>query len=297
MNKIVIITYNILSQNLAQLMIDDKVYPLEIMNDNYRFVKITDYLKESIIKYSKYNLIICLQEVCEDWISRLSQFFYSVEYRYINIQHGRSDNGNMGVLVAYHSRLNINKSEFFNVGQHIKINDENSKKASSKTNIALFVILEDPTTNLKFGIITYHMPCVPSIEEIALLHCKSIYAHILRFMKNIDWIFAGDFNMVPTTLAYKYMVEELNLGCIYKDSLRFYPITNHSLILGKEFAGCLDYVFYRKGKISRKNPNIIRYIRKGLICDKVKLNRLNNIIPDRYEPSDHIPLIVKFLII
>ena len=35
----------------------------------------------------------------------------------------------MGVLVAYHSRLNINKSEFFNVGQHIKINDENSKKA------------------------------------------------------------------------------------------------------------------------------------------------------------------------
>jgi len=66
MNKIVIITYNILSQNLAQLMIDDKVYPLEIMNDNYRFVKITNYLKESIIKYSKYNLIICLQEVCED---------------------------------------------------------------------------------------------------------------------------------------------------------------------------------------------------------------------------------------
>ena len=29
MNKIVIITYNILSQNLAQLMINDNIYPLD----------------------------------------------------------------------------------------------------------------------------------------------------------------------------------------------------------------------------------------------------------------------------
>ena len=295
MNKIVIITYNILSQNLAQLMINDTTYPIEIINDNFRFDKIANYLKRSIIKYSKYNLIICLREVCEDWLIRLSQLFNSVEYRYINIQHGRADNGNMGVMIAYPAKLQINKSEFFNVGQHIKVVNDNSRKAASKSNIAIFAIFEDPTINLRFGIITYHMPCAPTIEEIALLHCKSIYTHIKKFMLDIDWIFAGDFNMTQNTLAYAYMVERLNLGCIYKDTLRHYPITNHSLILNKEFAGCLDYVFYRKGKISKKDSSTIRYIRKGLICDKIKLTKLNNIIPDKYEPSDHIPIVASFI--
>jgi len=297
MNKIVIITYNILSQNLANLMINDTTYPIDIMNDQYRFNKVATYLKESIMKYSKYNLIICLQEVCEDWIIRLSQLFNSIDYKYINIQHGRTDNGNMGVMIAYPLKLQIIRSEFFNVGQHIKITDENSKKAASKTNIAIFAIFEDPTINFKFGIITYHMPCVPTVEEIALLHCQTIYLHIKKFMKDINWIFAGDFNMTSNTMAYKYMVEKLNLGCIYKDTIRYYPITNHSLIFDKEFAGCLDYVFYRKGKISKENSTNIRYIRKGLICEKIKLNKLTNIIPDKYEPSDHIPVVSTFICI
>jgi mRNA deadenylase 3'-5' endonuclease subunit Ccr4 len=294
MNKIAIITYNILSQNLAQLMIDDKIYPINIMNDEFRFNKIATYLKQSIIKYSKYNLIICLQEVCEDWLSKLSKLFNSIDYIYINIQHGRTDNGNMGILVAYPSKLQLVKSDFFNVGKHIKIIDENSKIAASKSNIAIFAIFEDPIINLKFGIITYHMPCVPTIEKVALLHCKSIYTHIIRFMSDIDWIFAGDFNMIPDTLAYKYMVDRLKLGCIYKDTIRYYPRTNHSMIFNKEFAGCIDYVFYRKGKISKKDSSMIRYIRRGLICDKIKLNKLTNIIPDKYEPSDHIPIIAIF---
>jgi mRNA deadenylase 3'-5' endonuclease subunit Ccr4 len=295
MNKIVVLTYNILSQNLAKLMISDKIYPANIMDDKFRFDKIIAYLKQSIVKYYKYNLIICLQEVCEDWISRFAQFFSSVKYGYLNIQHGRADNGNMGVLVAYPTRLQIIRSEFLYVGQHIKVVDDISRKAASKPNIAIFAIFEDPTINLRFGIITYHMPCVPTIQEIALLHCKTIYEHIKRFMSDINWIFAGDFNMTPDTLAYKYLTDGLNLGCIYKDTIRYFPITNHSYIFDKEFAGCLDYIFYRKGKINKKNLSTIKYIRKGLICDKIKFNKLNNIIPDKYEPSDHIPVIASFI--
>jgi hypothetical protein len=58
----------------------------------------------------------------------------------------------MGVLIAYPSNLTISKSEFYCVGKHIIITNENSKKAASKSNLAILVIFENPSINLKFGI-------------------------------------------------------------------------------------------------------------------------------------------------
>jgi len=297
MNKIVIITYNILSPNLAKLMIDDDTYPVKIMNDNYRLDRILDYISYSIKYYSKYYLIICLQEVCEEWLSIFSKLFTSNNFSYLNVQHGRVDNGNMGVLIAYPTKLNIIKSEFYTVGQHIEIVDDTSRKAASKTNTAILALFEDSNINLRFGISTYHMPCVPLIQEIALLHCKTLYRHIRKFMLDSYWILAGDFNMTPDTLGYDYMVNKAKLGCIWKDTIRKFPITNHGLITNKEFAGCLDYVFYMKGRYSKESSTVIIYKRKGLICDKIKINKLINIIPDKYEPSDHIPIISIFSIL
>lgn len=295
MNKIAVIQYNILSQNLANLMINDDVYTSDIMNDKYRFYKIEKYLKHQIEKYSKYNLIICLQEVSEDWLVLFSQLFSSVNYKYLNVQYGRVETGNMGILIAYPNFLDVVKSEFVNVGQHIDIVDDNSKKAASKNNIAIFAVFEKKDINLRFGIITYHMPCVPSIQQIALLHCKTLYKHIKKFMIDTEWIFAGDFNMTPDTMAYNYLVNTINFGCIWKDNLRHYPITNHAYIANLEFSGCIDYVFYNKGKIRLKDTPI-RYIGSRLSCNKIKLSKLTNIIPDKYEPSDHLPIFTLFII-
>lgn len=293
MNKIVIITYNILSSNLATLMIDNKIYPEAIMNVNYRLDNIIKYLEQQLIKFSKYNLIICLQEVVEEQLGILSNFFNKFNYKFINAQHGRVNNGNMGVLIAYPTKLQLNNSELFTVGKHIKISDDTSIKASTKSNIAIFAIFEDIQNKLKFGIITYHMPCEPTIPMIALLHCKTLYTHIKEFMKNINWIFAGDFNMTPDTIAYNYMINKLNLGCIWKDLLNFYPKTNHAFIQNKEFSGCIDYIFYKKGHLI-KNDTHIKYKKSNLICTKIKLKKLNNIIPDKYEPSDHLPILSIF---
>ena len=277
MEKIAIITYNILSPNLAKLMINDDVYTTDIMEDKYRLYKIEKYLKHQIEKYIKYNLIICLQEVPEDWLIIFSQLFTSLKYKYINPP-------------------TLAKIIIFIVGQFIEINDDISRKASSKNNIAIFAIFENKNSNLKFGVITYHMPCVPSIPQIALLHSKTIYRHIKKFMNNINWIFAGDFNMTPDTMAYNYLVNTINLGCIWKDVLRHYPITNHAYISNFEFSGCIDYMFYNKGKINIKDTPI-KYIGSNLICNKVKLNKLVNIIPDKYEPSDHIPIFSLFILL
>lgn len=295
--RIVIITYNILSPNLAKLMINDDSYTVEIMDNDNRLKQIIDYINSWIKLYSKYNLIICLQEVCEEWLIHISKLFNENSFSYLNIQHGRVDNGNMGVLIAYPSRLHILKSDLYVVGKHIEVVDENSRKASIKTNTAILAVFVDKELDVRFGVITYHMPCVPTIQEIGLLHCKTLYRHIKKFIGDDYWVLAGDFNMTYDSLAYKYMIRKAKLGCIWTDTLRSYPITNHAIIADKEFSGCIDYIFYKKAQYSKKDSTKYIYKRRGLICDKVKLNKLTTIIPNKYEPSDHIPILSEFLIL
>ena len=277
MSNIKILTYNILSSELAILMRKETkdgklLYDKPFMDNEYRWAKLKDYLNEQISK-SNNDLIICLQEVSEDWLSRLAELFAHNQYKYINVQHGRIFNGNMGVLIAYPIKYSITKSEFFYVGKHIIVSNENSKISASKTNVAIMIILENPTINFKIGVCTYHMPCEPTKPQVALTHAKVLYKKLIKFMESTEFIYAGDFNMTPDSYAYSYLKN--NLNCVWKDYLSFYPITNHAYILGNEFSGCIDYIFYTK----------------KLKCINVKYDEINNIIPDIKQPSDHTPII------
>jgi hypothetical protein len=65
MDKIVILTYNILSSSLATLMTNERkdnkiVYPIEIMNNDIRFKKISSFIKDQILIYSESNFFQAL---------------------------------------------------------------------------------------------------------------------------------------------------------------------------------------------------------------------------------------------
>ena len=286
-HNITILTYNVLSSNLADLMVNQQkdnkiIYSSDIMDNNYRFKKISEFIKNQIMTTLESNLIICLQEVSEDWLSLFSQLFSSLNYLSINVQHGRIFDGNMGVLIAYPSKLSIIKSEFYSVGQHIIITDEISKISASKTNTAILLILGDPYSNFKFGIVTYHMPLEPTRHQVSLSHIKVLYKKIIRYMNGTGWILAGDFNILPDSKTYMFLTNQNNIGCIWKDKLNYYPLTNHAYIKNFEFSGCLDYIFYTKDKLK---------------CNNVVVNMIKNIIPDQYNPSDHIPILAEFSMI
>ena len=79
MDKINIITYNVLSSNLADLMQDEqkdnkKVYPADIMDNNVRWKKVSAFIKDKI-KQKLSNLVFCLQEVSEDWLILFATLF------------------------------------------------------------------------------------------------------------------------------------------------------------------------------------------------------------------------------
>lgn len=295
MSTISILTYNILSQNLAEQMTNEvkddiKIYNNSFMNEDIRWKKISEIIEqkiqESIVQIqSEANmdyLIFCLQEVTENWVSMFAQLFAKHNYSYINVQHGRVFNGNMGVMIAWPNILTLAKSEFYTVGQHIMISDEYSKLAAAKTNTAILLLLEqkDQINGLKFGVVTYHMPLEPKIPHISMSHAKVLIKKINKFMENNMWFYGGDFNITPDSRTYLYLASISN--CIWYN-INTYPVTNHAFIRGFEFSGCLDYIFYSK------NDKI-----KQL---EVKYDNLMEIIPNNKHPSDHIPIYAKFKII
>jgi len=205
-------------------------------------------------------------------------------------------------MIAYPKILTIYKSEFYTVGQHIMISDDNSKIAAGKSNTAILLILENELTNFKFGVITYHMPLEPKIEEVSLTHSKVLFKKIIKFMNDIIWFFAGDFNITPNSKAYSYITKLA--CCIWKDCINCsnqncsnqncsnqklittsttYPITNHAYIRNFEFSGCLDYIFFSTSK--------------KIECIDIKYTIINSIIPNINHSSDHISIYAKFNII
>lgn len=294
-----ILTYNILSQNLAEQMVNEikdnkKVYDMSFMNNEYRWAKISNTIESKInesvnesvtnssINSSTDYLIFCLQEVTEDWVSKFSQLFTKNNYKYINVQHGRVFNGNMGIMIAWPSTLTLIKSEFYTVGQHILVTDENSKLAAGKTNTAILLLLEQSNqiNGLKFGVINYHMPLEPKIPHISMSHAKVLIKKINKFMEGNNWFYGGDFNITPDSRTYQYLLTMAN--CIW-DKIETYPITNHAYIREFEFSGCLDYIFYSK------NDKIKQIY--------VQYEKIISIIPNNIFPSDHIPVYAKFKII
>ena len=124
------------------------------------------------------------------------------------------------------------------------------------------------------------MPCVPAIPKIALLHIKTLYYKIKQFMNRIPYFISIDLNSLPDSIAYKYIAKHLN--CVWRDFYGIYPITNHAVIKGNEFLGCIDFILYSKLSI----------------CIDVHINRhKNNLpLPDLKEPSDHLAVTASFII-
>lgn len=281
-----ILTWNILSQNLAELMINEKknnkfIYTSNIINSEHRWNLISTHLQNVISNSKNVCLIICLQEVPNHWISMFASLFALNYYLYFNKQYGRDITGNMGCLMAYPANLSVDKFNFFQVGAHVKITEKTSNKllpiltkAASKPNIAIMAKFNLIESNMSFAVITYHMPCQPDIPLLSLIHCKILYKQIRKFT-NCPWIFGGDFNFLPDSIAYKYMTS--NVNCLWK-FLKKYPITNYSYISDKEFSGCIDYVFFN-----------------GFKPLKLKIIPPTNIIPDKNNPSDHVSIIGTFL--
>lgn len=289
--QIKVATYNILSYPFANLlskeMKDDKPVYTSIQLDPIRRAQLILNKLTTIIN-SNPDIIICLQEVAATWVDMLKPFFTNYEYIIMNVQYGSKFTGNMGVLVAYPKKFTILKYDVSTPMQFINYKQQSQYPqfenlciqdtiawACRKPNAA--ILLQFKYNTYKFGIVTYHMPCEYKCPSLMYIISNELCNKVINFMESQPFVFAGDFNIVPDSDLYKNIITKFSCAWTSINQNKTYPITNHSYINGKEFIGCIDYIFYNGLKC------------KSIICDDAK-----SIQPNDIEPSDHVPVIATF---
>jgi mRNA deadenylase 3'-5' endonuclease subunit Ccr4 len=309
-----VITYNLLAQEL----INDKRFPSPKVKPHYKlFENRLIKTKSLLTSWMKSNLVICLQEVSEEWIRNLSVFFTEYNYSVIMCQYSHI----LGVCICYPQNHYVHlQTDEFRCGEYIeticnknidiKHNElyEELKQASVSNNKLLSVLLQcnyfGANTGKNIWISTYHMPCMFMKNYYILSHIHAIKNHINQLLMQYNTtqsiILCGDFNLIPDSIEYNYLVNnnvdneymqnlsnfysdinlnDIKLRSVHKQIYNKEPTyTNVSKQKNKEFINCIDYILV--------NETI------DVFSCLVGLKAENPIpaYPNGLCPSDHIPL-------
>jgi len=280
-----LITWNTLASPLAISMKKNGKYDEKVLNEEPRTALLLKELKQKMNRRKSFqgenkgNGILCLQEITQD-LARGKLNKLCVENKYMSFfsPYGTNSNGFMGnmVLVPAESYKIIHSSEFV-VSEHTEL-----PIAKGYPNIMQIVILSDNKTSTNFIVANYHMPCQWQNPVVMTEHVKACIYLLEHY--NLPILFAGDFNFTPKDTYYSLMCRDFNgiwndkdLAGSEKSSSP--QDTTYSFVKA-EFRGCIDHIFYSKNKTTL------------LSIDPIET--LYNIIPDKYHPSDHLPVCAAF---
>jgi hypothetical protein len=168
------------------------------------------------------------------------------------------------------------------IPEYIRVIEETIKEARLKKNYAIRITLE--ASEKRFIVYNYHMPCTFKKPIIQFLHL-SVFKRLILQHHDIPTIFAGDFNIKPSTDEYNFFagdqdLPESKLVYLPKEdqtdiSYLFFkmttspiaPFTCHSETkFGGYFKDTLDYIFVSNASIkmsgvlletSEKMPNSV----------------------------------------
>ena len=180
------------------------------------------------------------------------------------------------------------------IPEYIRVIEETIKEAKWKKNyaICLTLKLKHTTEEKEFMVYNYHMPCTFKTPIIQFLHL-SVFKRLILKHHMIPTIFAGDFNINPSSDEYNFFTGSLvpesktvYLPKEYEDDISYQAFkmtttsqttqfTCHSETkFGGYFRDTLDYIF-----VSNAN-----------ITDSNSLLQTDEKMPNSVCPSDHLPI-------
>ncbi len=189
-----------------------------------------------------------------------------------------------------------------NVGKMVlpnkKVNNNVYEEAQKRDSTMLYALLQDIKTNTIFYVFTYHMPCAFWWIPVMTLHIDALKSRIDVIAKNNRFILLGDFNEVPGTDLFNFLMDTSQFSKSLAPCSLWAPSTNMLLkdakltrnILptnrarnknGTLFQGCLDHIFY-----SQMIP--LEYVVETIQFDEE--------LPNAENPSDHVPVSCVFTI-
>jgi endonuclease/exonuclease/phosphatase family metal-dependent hydrolase len=267
-----VISYNILTREYYKEYEND-----ERINNDYRKKFILNLLNKWTT--SKLRPLIALQEVTGEWKDDIEEILLNNGYNSFSMNYGYRGNGYFGVMSAIPKEYSVLKINYINIGEKIHIED-----SLFVNNFLIELILKDTKPFIFYN---YHFP-VPKDNSFNQLINAIILKKIMCKMRDYAIIWAGDFNIKPFSEIYNFIeknklkrkiknIEFPNCNLEFESSYKSFhgsePImTTHT----KYFKDTLDYIF----------------ITNDLKCINSKVLQYNHeIMPNKYNPSDHMPLI------
>lgn len=343
------VTYNILSPGLAKP--DDYGFTeFGHLDPTLRLEKI----KKKLMPEIENKTIIGLQEVSQPWFNDLLVFFLRNDYVLVGSNYGNAKSDYMGVAIAVPRAFQIlavditRCTDTYKFDKDAKFSPQSNdalstwfaaasnllttmmgfqpeadfdlcKELQEKNNRIVSVFLAVNKTE-KVLVSCYHMPCLYESPQFMLCHAAMALRHVQSLAHNYGrypLIFLGDFNIEPTSLAYRFITESNRAvacglvsealsdmshefksflkDCYNVDSAMFtvkaeephstcYTETSF-LRKGKRqksvYVGCLDYIFYSYG---------LKAVNAGVSRNYVRCQ------PNSDEPSDHNMVYADFVL-
>jgi len=323
-----VITYNLLSPKLCNPS-DFLNYPNpEDLDPTTRKTR-TISLLESFFAHSP-QPIICLQEISADWKGTFELLFAKHDYSFFNISYGILGVGiaipnqsisvtnveyiHIGELIKTNTPRLIWRTEeeyreakrvrltFLEkislyvkdmtalIPEYIRVIEETINEAKWRKNYAIRITLE--ASEKRFIVYNYHMPCTFKKPIIQFLHL-SVFKRLILQHHMIPTIFAGDFNITPSSDEYNfftgtpapesktvYLPKEDQEDISYQSfkmttTAQTTPFTCHSETkFGGYFKDTLDYIFVSNANIKMSGA----------------LLETSEKMPNSVCPSDHLPI-------
>lgn len=221
------VTYNILSSHFSEP--DHFVHcDRADLNPETRLKRVMEKLLPEIAQ----NAIISLQEVSILWAGELHRFFVEQGYYLVTGLYGYPKSGYMGVAIAFPlgkyqlletkiERLSDSRdwpklSPFTIAGRKflqgfVRLWDKKKAKnmehpiahAKRRMNQFIFLRLQDKESSEKFGVATYHMPCVYYDPKVMTIHVAMLIQRIQQLAQEDAFVLTGDFNIRPAEPQYQ----------------------------------------------------------------------------------------------
>lgn len=229
-----VVSYNVLSSHLSAPNYFQACKP-ENLSPDARLEKVRDKLRGEMERQS----IICMQELSTSWSGKLHGYFYKNDYHFITALYGNKFNGYMGVGVAvpkskyellevditrvadtkrlpraplpglFMSWLLFLKATLLACAKYLKLYQPPTDmwdNALYRSNQMICTRLKEKHTQKTFVVGNYHMPCMFKLPSVMVTHCALSAQHLQRWAKEDPYIYAGDFNIKPSSSQYQLMV-------------------------------------------------------------------------------------------
>jgi exonuclease III len=177
------------------------------------------------------------------------------------------------------------------IPEYTDIIEKTIQEAKWKKNYTIRLTLKLKTDEKELIIYNYHMPCTFKTPIIQFLHL-SVFKRLILQHNMIPTIFAGDFNITPSSDEYKFFTgtavpelktiylpkedqEDISFQSFKMTTIPIKSFTCHSETkFGGYFKDTLDYIFVSNANIKLSGPLLETYEK----------------MPNSICPSDHLPI-------